>query len=136
MSPQPSARHRERSQRLALLSLIALLGILITLFSLIEFRQLQRNEKDTLANQAKLVSDNLALHMRSANQVLDEIQALHGYTSMDEQRERMQLLVNAMPIIRGIGLLDSKGLQIAAISWKSHLWRLSKRTVIHSRFPC
>ena len=113
MSNQPALHPRVKSQRIALLMLIALLGVLTSLFSLIEFRQHNKSEKNTLTNQARLIAVNLELHMRSANQVLEEIQALHGYTTLEQQRERMQLLVNAMPIIRGIGLLDSTGAQIA-----------------------
>lgn len=105
-------RNSMKSQRLALTLLIALIGVLIVIFSLIEFQERRRSEKDTLANQAKLVSANLELHMRSANQVLEEIQALHDFTTLDALRERMQSLVNAMPIIRGIGLLDRKGGQV------------------------
>lgn len=105
-------RNSMKSQRLALMLLIALIGVLIVIFSLIEFQERRRSEKDTLANQAKLVSANLELHMRSANQVLEEIQALHDFTTLDALRDRMQSLVNAMPIIRGIGLLDRKGGQV------------------------
>ena len=113
MPNQPLMRNSMKSQRIALAVLLASLSILTGVFAMIDFQHRYSNEKDTLANQARLVTANLELHMSSANHVLEEIQALYGFTSLELQRERMQSLVNAMPIIRGIGLLDSKGFQIA-----------------------
>lgn len=109
MSRLLSTRSNEQLQRLALLLLIIVVGLLNGVFSYIEFRELRRDQQDTLANQAALVSANLELHIRSTHQVLQEIVASHGFLSHEQQAERMQALANAMPIIRGIGMLNSRG---------------------------
>ncbi len=104
-----STRSTEQLQRLALLLLIILVGTLNGIFSLIEFREHRKDQQSTLANQATLVSSNLELHIRTTHQILEEIVAQHGFLSTEQLQERMQSLANAMPIIRGIGVLDSRG---------------------------
>src|SRR5690606_28782923 len=104
-----STRSTEQLQRLALLLLINLLCTLNGLLFLIEFRVHRKDQQSTLANQATLVSSNLELHIRTTHQILEEIVAQHGFLSTEQLQERMQSLANAMPIIRGIGVLDSRG---------------------------
>lgn len=107
----PLSRNSLQLQRFILAVAIALLGGLIGVFTLVDFQQLRQNEQDKLASQASLIAANLQLHMRSANDVLDETMALMNFTETPQLRDRMQSLVNAMPMIRGIGLLDSNGVQ-------------------------
>src|SRR5690606_12528144 len=127
MSRLLSTRSNEQLQRLALLLLIIVVGLLNGVFSYIEFRELRRDQQDTLANQAALVSANLELHIRSTHQVLQEIVASHGFLSHEQQAERMQALANAMPIIRGIGILNSRGFPLVGTRLIPHGTNFSDR---------
>lgn len=112
MSNLPMSRNSKQLQRLVLVLIFTVLGCLIGVFAVIDLKQISKEERDKLATQASLVSTNLQLHMRSANLVLEETVALLDFSSLAQQHDRMQSLVNAMPMIRGIGVLDSQGVQI------------------------
>lgn len=112
MPMSPLTRNSVRLQRLIVALTIALLGTLVGIFIFIDFQHVRQNEEDRLETQATLVSTNLELHMSSANQVMEEILALLDFAEAEQQLERMQSLVNAMPIIRGIGIVDSQGLAV------------------------
>lgn len=111
MPHPPLSRNSMQLQRLVLVLFFTALGALIGVFALLDLQQLSEEEQDKLSTQAGLVSTNLQLHMRSANHVLAETVALLDFSSLEQQQERMQSLVNAMPMIRGIGVLDSQGIQ-------------------------
>jgi len=110
--PNPPLSRSMQLQRLALALFIIMVGLLIGVFTLLGFQQARKSEEDKLSTQASLVATNLQLNLRSANHVLEETLALLDFVTLEQQRERMQSLVNAMPIIRGIGILDSQGIQL------------------------
>lgn len=122
-----STRSTEQLQRLALLLLIILVGTLNGIFSFIEFREHRKDQQGTLANQATLVSTNLELHLRTTHQILEEIVALNGFLTLNQLQERMQSLANAMPIIRGIGVLDSRGFPLVGTRLIPHGTNFSDR---------
>lgn len=98
-----------RLQRLALSLTLLLLGALMAALVAIDYQRVRKNETDRLATQSALVAGNLQLQMRSIDRVLDETLALLDFATADQQLDRLHSLVNAMPIIRGIGVLDSQG---------------------------
>jgi diguanylate cyclase (GGDEF)-like protein/PAS domain S-box-containing protein len=109
MPKSPLSHHSVRMQRLALALTLTLLGALIGALVLIDFQHIRENEEEKLYTQTSLVASNMQLHMRSVNHVLEEILALQDFASPEEQTERMHSFVNAMPLIRGMGILDEHG---------------------------
>jgi len=107
------SRASVKRQRITLAIIVALLGGLVSVYNLLDFRHVREHEEDKLVTQAELVSTNIELHITSADRVLDEILALLDMSNPGQQQDPMQSLVNAMPIIRAIGILDRDGRQVA-----------------------
>jgi len=102
---------RIRLQRLTFALVLVLLSGMVVFYVVVSFQHIRNSENDKLAIQASVVAANIELHITSINHVLEEILALVNFADPGQQRDHMQSLVNAMPIIRAISILDSDGRQ-------------------------
>lgn len=95
------------------------LGVLLTGASLVarmwhEHDQLEARERRHLAQQARMLHDNLVPQLAAINHVLASLQAdaprwrAQG-SGMAELDQRLQLLFHALPGVRSLNLLDAQG---------------------------
>lgn len=112
MSPAPLLFNQARLQRLVFALFLLILTLLISLYAYLDFQHLRETENEKLANQATVVSINVEQHLISIDRMIEEILALQQFVDDEQQRDHIQSLVNAMPIIRSISILDSNGVQV------------------------
>lgn len=101
-----------RLQRLTFAVFMFALSCVVAVSIFMDYRLVRATEGQNLVTQANIVSANIQMHLTSIDRVLEEILAMGFYTDLDRQRDHMQSLVNAMPIIRAISILDVNGRQI------------------------
>ncbi len=116
-----------RLQRLALTAFLLVLSGMVALSIFMDYRQERSTESQSLVTQAQIVSANIEIHVTSVDRVLEEILAMQYFTDLEQQRDHMQSLVNAMPLIRSISILDANGIQVIGTRDSSNQGNFSGR---------
>lgn len=99
-------------QRLIFTLFILMLSCVVGLYIYLNHQQIRHSENQKLVAQANVVAVNIEQHITSLDRVIEEILALRQFVNAEQLRDHIQSLVNAMPIIRSISIMDHQGRQI------------------------
>lgn len=107
-SDAPTRRHT-LVQWVVLVLGLSILGVMMSLNMVLEHRYTDTREQDRLSTQAKVIAQNMALHLASGNRALEVM--LSGVSDLDmvSQISFLKSMVGAMPGVRSIGILDEGG---------------------------
>lgn len=112
MPSTPLLANQVRLQRVIFALFLLILCGLVGLYVYLDFHRIRTTENEKLATQATVVSLNVEQHITSIDRMIEEILALQQFVDIVQQRDHIQSLVNAIPIIRSIIVLDRAGWQV------------------------
>lgn len=107
--PDAPIRRPELVQWIVLVLGLSILGAMMAFNMALEYRYTNTREQDRLSVQSKAIAQNMALHLASGNRALETMLSSVSDLDMVSQILFLKSMVNAMPGIQSIGILDESG---------------------------